>query len=136
MEKTLVIVKPDGVERKLIGEIVSRYEKKGFYLLGAKMICASRETLEKHYEEHSGKPFFGELIEYMIQGPLMAMVIEGENAIDVIRLMNGHKDPRQALPGTIRGDYAHSITKNIIHASDSLDSAMREIKIWFPELSL
>ncbi|AOT71369.1 nucleoside-diphosphate kinase [Geosporobacter ferrireducens] len=135
MEKSLIIIKPDGVERKLIGEIIGRYEKKGFRIIAAKMLHPERSILEMHYAEHIDKPYFAELIRYMAEGYLMVMAIEGENVIEIIRLMNGHKDPKQALPGTIRGDFAHSITKNIIHASDSPKTAAREIQIWFPELT-
>ncbi|SHK22473.1 nucleoside diphosphate kinase [Geosporobacter subterraneus DSM 17957] len=134
MEKTLVIIKPDGVDRKLVGEIIGRYERKGFRIIAAKMLSAERITLADHYEEHIGRPYFEELISYMVEGRLMVMAVEGENAIEIVRMMNGHKDPKQALPGTIRGDFAHSITKNIIHASDSKETAEREIRIWFPEL--
>lgn len=134
MEKTLVIIKPDGVDRKLVGEIIRRYERKGFRIIAAKMLSAERITLADHYEEHIGRPYFEELISYMVEGRLMVMAVEGENAIEIVRMMNGHKDPKQALPGTIRGDFAHSITKNIVHASDSKETAEREIRIWFPEL--
>lgn len=135
MEKSLVIIKPDGVERKLIGEIIGRYERKGFHVTAAKILHPERSILEMHYAEHKHKSYFEELIRYMAGGYVMSMVIEGENVIEMIRLINGHKDPKQALPGTIRGDFAHSITKNIVHASDSPETAAMEIKIWFPELN-
>ncbi|KPU27714.1 nucleoside diphosphate kinase [Caloranaerobacter sp. TR13] len=131
MERTLVIIKPDGVKRGLIGEIISRYERKGFKILDAKLIRADRKILEQHYAEHKGKDFFEKLVAYMMEGPVMVMIIEGEDAIEIIRNMNGHKDPKKALPGTIRGDYANSVTKNIVHASDSIEAAIREINIWF-----
>lgn len=131
MEKTLVIIKPDGVKRGLIGEIISRYERKGFKILDAKLIRADRKTLEEHYAEHKGKDYFEKLVGYMMEGPVMVMIIEGEDVIEIIRNMNGHKDPKKALPGTIRGDYANSVTKNIVHASDSIEAAEREINIWF-----
>lgn len=131
MEKTLVIIKPDGVKRGLIGEIISRYERKGFKILDAKLIRADRKILEEHYSEHKGKDYFEKLVAYMMEGPVMVMIIEGEDVVEVIRNMNGHKDPKKALPGTIRGDYANSVTKNIVHASDSMESAEREINIWF-----
>jgi len=135
MERTLIIIKPDGIQRKLIGEIISRYEKKGFKITAGKLMKADKATVENHYDEHKGKGFFLELVDYILEDSIMVMVIEGEKVIEIVRNMNGHKDPAQAMPGTIRGDYANSITKNIIHASDSVDSAEREIGIWFPELN-
>lgn len=132
MQKSFVMIKPDGVSRGLIGEIIGRIEKKGFKIIEAKLINADLDTAKSHYEEHKDKPFFNELIEFIIEGKVMAIVVEGEEVISIIRLMVGDKDPKIAQPGTIRGDFAHSTTKNIIHASDSLDSSTREIKIWFP----
>lgn len=134
MERTLVIIKPDGVARQLIGEIINRYEKKGFKLLAAKLIEADPLLLENHYAEHKGRPYFQELIDYMSEGPIMVMSWSGSSIIEVIRLMNGDKNPTKAIPGTIRGDFAHDLTKNIVHASDSPETAEREISIWFPEL--
>ncbi|EOD01564.1 nucleoside-diphosphate kinase [Caldisalinibacter kiritimatiensis] len=133
MEKTLVIIKPDGVERGLVGEIISRYEKKGLKIGAAKLLIADEEILSRHYQEHKGKDYYNKLINYMTEGPIMAMVLEGENVIKIVRNMNGHKDPSIARPGTIRGDFSYSLTRNIVHASDSEDSSKREIKIWFPE---
>lgn len=134
MQKSLVIIKPDGVKRGLIGEIINRYERKGFSLVAAKLVKVDRQVLERHYEEHKGKDFFEELISYMTEGPIMVIILEGKNVVEIIRTINGHKDPKKALPGTIRGDFAYSITRNIVHASDSEETAKREIKIWFPEL--
>lgn len=134
MERTLVIIKPDGVKRGLIGNVITRYEKKGFKIIAGKLMMAKRETVEKHYEEHYGKGFYDELINYFLEGMIFVMVVESENAIEIVRNIHGHKDPRKALPGTIRGDYANSTTRNIVHASDCQASAKREISIWFPEL--
>ncbi|MTI67334.1 MAG: nucleoside-diphosphate kinase [Firmicutes bacterium] len=131
MEKTLVIIKPDGVKRKLMGEIIKRYENKGFNIINAKLIKADKKTVKKHYEEHKNKDFFKELVDYILEDFIFVMIIEGENAINIVRTINGHKDPLKALPGTIRGDFANSLTRNIIHASDSKESSEREIKIWF-----
>lgn len=131
MEKTLVIIKPDGVMRGLIGEVISRYERKGLKIIKCKMMDADRATLEKHYIEHREKPFYEELISYMMQGSILAMVVEGNNAIKLVRNINGKTNPVEAEPGTIRGDFANTMTENIVHASDSLESAEREISIWF-----
>ncbi|AEM78298.1 nucleoside-diphosphate kinase [Thermoanaerobacter wiegelii] len=135
METTLAIVKPDGVKRGLIGEILKRYENKGLRLKAAKVITPTIELLEKHYEEHKGKPYYKPLIQYMSSGPVFAMVLEGENAVKIVRLLNGATKVEEALPGTIRGDFASSTTFNIIHGSDSIESAKREIALWFPELT-
>lgn len=131
MERTLVIVKPDGVKRGLIGEVISRYERKGLKIVECKMLHADRPTLEKHYIEHKVKPFYEELISYMMQGSVLAMIVEGNNAIKIVRNINGKTNPAEAEPGSIRGDYANTMTENIVHASDSLESAEREISIWF-----
>lgn len=131
MEKTLVIIKPDGIERGLMGEIISRYEKKGLEITDCKMIKADRETLEKHYIEHKGKSFYEELISYMTRSNVLVMIIEGNNAIQIIRKLHGKTNPLDSEIGTIRGDFANSVTENIVHASDSKDSAKREISIWF-----
>ncbi len=131
MQKSFVMIKSDGVKRGLVGEIVGRFERKGYSIIEASLMSPDRSLVEEHYAEHKEKPFFGELVDYILEGPVMAMVVEGENVIEVIRLMVGDKDPKNATPGTIRGDFANSLTKNIIHASDSVESAEREIKIWF-----
>lgn len=131
MEKTFIMIKPDGVERGLIGEIIKRIEDKGFKIIEAKLMTPEREVVENHYEEHNEKPFFNELVEFIIHGKVMAMVVEGEESIRSMRNIIGDKDPTLALPGTIRGDFSYSTTENIIHGSDSEESADREISIWF-----
>lgn len=131
MEETFVMIKPDGVERGLVGEIISRIENKGLKLLQIKLLVASSSILENHYVEHRDKPFFQTLVDSMKDKPVLAMVVEGENSIKLMRIMVGDKDPLCASPGTIRGDFALETTKNLIHASDSKESAEREIKIWF-----
>lgn len=131
MEETFVMIKPDGVGRGLVGEIISRIENKGLKLLQIKLLVASSSILENHYVEHRDKPFFQTLVDSMKDKPVLAMVVEGENSIKLMRIMVGDKDPLCASPGTIRGDFALETTKNLIHASDSKESAEREIKIWF-----
>ncbi|WP_019122451.1 nucleoside-diphosphate kinase [Brevibacillus massiliensis] len=133
MEKTFIMVKPDGVQRNLIGEIVSRFEAKGFTLVGAKLMQVSRELAEKHYAEHKERPFFGELVDFITSGPVFAMVWQGNNVISTARNMMGKTNPADAAPGTIRGDFAVSVGMNIIHGSDSPESAAREIGLWFSE---
>ena len=134
MQKTLIVVKPDGVERGLTGEILARFERRGFKLVAAKMITVSRELAEKHYEEHSAKPFFPGLVEFITSTPVVAMVLEGQNAIPLSRQMIGATDPLNATSGTIRGDFTLDKQMNLIHGSDSPESAERELKLWFPEL--
>ncbi len=131
MEKTFLMVKPDGVQRNLVGEIVARFEKKGFKLIGAKLMVITSEMAEKHYGEHAGKPFFGELVEFITSGPVFAMAWEGDNVVNVARLMMGATKPAESAPGTIRGDFAVYMGKNIIHGSDSVESAERELGIFF-----
>ncbi|MFA5576463.1 MAG: nucleoside-diphosphate kinase [Tissierellaceae bacterium] len=131
MEKTFIMIKPDGVERGLVGEIIARIERKGFKITRAKLLAVSKELAEDHYIEHREKPFFGELIDYILEGKVMAMEVEGDSSIEIMRLIIGHRDPKLAQAGTIRGDFAHSLTKNIIHGSDSVESAERELKLWF-----
>ncbi|MCF6463626.1 nucleoside-diphosphate kinase [Clostridium sp. Cult1] len=131
MEKTFIMIKTDGVKRGLIGEIIGRIEKKGFKITKAKLFQPSKELVEEHYIEHKEKPFFEELIEYLTKGPVMAMEVEGESVIEIMRIMIGDKDPKMAQPGTIRGDFAYSLTQNIVHGSDSIKSAERELKLWF-----
>lgn len=133
MERTFAMVKPDGVKRGLIGEIIKRYENKGLRLISAKVITPSIDILEKHYEEHKGKPFYNNLINYMSSGPVFAMILEGENAVKIVRILNGATKVEEAMPGTIRGDFCTSTTYNVVHGSDSIDSANREISLWFPE---
>ncbi|GAB6933062.1 nucleoside-diphosphate kinase [Calditerricola satsumensis] len=133
MQRTFLMVKPDGVQRNLIGEIVSRFERKGFQLVAAKLMMVSRELAEKHYAEHKDKPFFEELVNFLTSGPVFAMVWQGENIIEVARAMMGKTNPAEAAPGTIRGDFGVSIGMNVIHGSDSPESAEREIALWFDE---
>ncbi|MBP2072769.1 MAG: nucleoside-diphosphate kinase [Thermoanaerobacterium sp.] len=133
MEKTFAMVKPDGVKRGLIGEILKRYENKGLNLVAAKVISPSLDLLQKHYEEHKDKPFYDDLIRYMSSGPVFAMVLEGDNAVKMVRLLNGPTKIEDAQPGTIRGDFCTNTTFNIVHGSDSVESAKREILLWFPE---
>ncbi|MGV3488083.1 MAG: nucleoside-diphosphate kinase [Tuberibacillus sp.] len=136
MERTFLMVKPDGVQRNLIGEIVSRFEKKGFKLVGAKLMSISQELAEKHYAEHKERPFFGDLVSFITSSPVFAMVWEGENVIATARNMMGKTNPVEAGPGTIRGDYGVQVSQNIIHGSDSLESAVREINLFFNESEL
>lgn len=131
MEKTFIMIKPDGVQRNLIGEIVSRFEQKGFTLVGGKLMSVSRELAEQHYAEHKERPFFGELVDFITSGPVFAMVWQGNNVITTARNMMGKTNPVDAAPGTIRGDFAVSVGMNIIHGSDSPESAEREIGLWF-----
>lgn len=136
MEKTFLMVKPDGVQRNLIGEIVQRFEKKGFKLAGAKLMQISNELAEEHYGEHKERPFFGELVEFITSGPVFAMVWEGENVIATARNMMGKTNPLEAAPSTVRGDFGITVGKNIIHGSDSPESAEREINLFFDEKEL
>jgi len=131
MERTFLMVKPDAVQRGLMGEIISRLECKGLKPVAMKFMTIPRETAELHYGEHKGKPFYEGLIDYIISGPVLAMVWEGENAISVCRQMMGKTDPKDAVPGTIRGDLAVDMGRNVIHGSDSPESAEREISIFF-----
>ncbi len=131
MERTYLMVKPDGVQRGLCGEIVSRFERKGLKLVAMKLMVIPKETAELHYGEHKGKKFYDSLISYITSGPVLAMVWEGENAVSICRNMMGKTNPAESAPGTIRGDYAMVTGLNIIHGSDSVESAEREIKIFF-----
>jgi nucleoside-diphosphate kinase len=131
MERTYVMVKPDGVQRSLVGEIINRFEKKGLQLVGLKLMQIPQETAAKHYGEHKEKPFYGELIDFITSGPVVAMVWEGLNAVSVARTMMGKTNPAEAAPGTIRGDFAVFMGNNVVHGSDSTESAEREINIFF-----
>lgn len=131
MEKTFSMIKSDGVARGLMGEIMRRIERKGFKITKAQLMSPTRELVESHYEEHKGKNFFDELVSYILEGPVMAMEIQGEDAIAVMRSIMGDKDPLKAIPGTIRGDYANTVTRNLIHGSDSPERAERELNLWF-----
>lgn len=136
MERTYLMLKPDGVQRNLVGEIISRFEKRGFKIVGLKMIRISRELAEKHYGEHVGKPFFEPLVGFITSGPVVAMVIEGKDAVSAAREMMGATNPLKAAPGTIRGSYGIDIGRNVIHGSDSKESAEREISLFFKEEEL
>ena len=135
MERTLVICKPDAVERGLIGEVVSRIERRGLRLVAAELRTISKEVAEVHYAEHQGKPFFEGLVAFITRSPVMLLVVEGPDGVHrVIRTMMGATDPAQAAPGTVRGDLAIEMGENVIHGSDSPESATREIEIFFPGL--
>lgn len=136
MERTYVMVKPDGVQRNLIGNIVSRFEQKGYTLAAAKLVTLSKETAETHYSEHRERPFFGELVSFITSGPVFAMVWEGEGVIKAARQLIGATNPSEAAPGTIRGDLAVNVGMNVVHGSDSPESAEREIAIFFKEEEL
>ena len=131
MERTYLMVKPDGVQRGICGEIVSRFEKKGLKLVAMKLMVIPKEVAENHYGEHKDKPFFPSLINYITSGPVLAMVWEGESAVSVCRNMMGKTNPKESAPGTIRGDFGMQTGMNIIHGSDSVESAEREISIFF-----
>ena len=134
-EKTLVLVKPDGVQRGLIGEIVGRIERKGLRIAALEMRTLDRSTAEQHYGEHEGKPFFGELVDFITRGPAMLCVFEGpEDTWKVVRTLMGATNPKEAAPGTIRGDFGILMTENLVHGSDGPESAQREIGIFFPSL--
>ena len=134
MDRTLVICKPDAVERGLVGEIIDRLERKGLRLAGVELRTLDAETLSRHYEEHVDKHFYGELVTFMSRGPVVAMIVEGpSDTFAVVRALMGATDPTQAAPGTIRGDYGLLVTENLVHGSDATESAEREIGIFFPE---
>jgi nucleoside-diphosphate kinase len=130
-ERTLVLVKPDALERKLAGEILARFERRGLEIVGAKLVQVSRDLAEKHYAEHTEKPFFGELVEFITSAPTLALVLEGESAIQVVRTTMGATNPVDSAPGTVRGDFALAMPNNLVHGSDSPESAEREIGLWF-----
>lgn len=131
MERTYLMVKPDGVQRGFVGEIISRFEKKGLKIVGLKLLQITRQVAEKHYGEHKDKPFFGSLVDYITSGPVVAMVLEGKDAVSTARDMMGATNPLKAAPGTIRATYGMDLGRNIIHGSDSPESADREIAIFF-----
>jgi nucleoside-diphosphate kinase len=140
VERTLVLVKPDGVRRNLIGEVISRIESKGYSIVALRMMSADRAMLETHYAEHLGKPFFEPLVEFMLSGPIVAMIAEGNRVIEGFRSLAGATDPTVAAPGTIRGDLARDqgtkVVQNLVHGSDSVESAKREIDIFFAGLTI
>ncbi|KAG7504823.1 nucleoside diphosphate kinase 3 isoform X2 [Solea senegalensis] len=135
-ERTFIAIKPDGVQRRLVGQIVQRFEKKGFKLVGMKLIQATEGLLKEHYTELRSKPFFSGLISYMSSGPVVAMVWQGLDVVKMARKMLGETNPADSLPGTIRGDYCVEVGRNVIHGSDSVESAQREISLWFRENEL
>ena len=136
LERTLVLVKPDGVQRLLVGRILARYEERGLRLVGLKLMQTSRDLAERHYAVHRERPFFGGLVEFITSAPLVAAVLEGPNAIAIVRAMNGATRPHEAAPGTIRGDFALETAQNLVHASDSPENASSEVALWFTEAEL
>jgi nucleoside-diphosphate kinase len=136
VERTLVLVKPDAMRRALAGEIIARLERRGLELRAARLLTVDRSLAEEHYAEHTEKPFFGELVEFITSGPTLAVIVEGEGAIKVVRTTMGATNPADAGPGTIRGDLSLSMPDNLVHGSDSPESAEREIRLWFPDVDL
>jgi nucleoside-diphosphate kinase len=134
MERTLILVKPDAFARNLAGEIIGRFERKGLRLAALNQMAISRELAERHYGEHAGKGFYEELVQFITSGPLVAMVLEGEQAVQAARQVIGATNPLEASPGSIRGDYAISVGQNMVHGSDSVESAAREVSLFFPDL--
>ncbi|HEX3318479.1 MAG TPA: nucleoside-diphosphate kinase [Solirubrobacteraceae bacterium] len=133
MERTLILVKPDAFERGLSGEIVARFERKGLAIAAARHMTVDEELAIQHYAEHEGKAFFGELVDFITSGPLLALVFEGDDAVAAARQVIGATDPLEAAPGSIRGDYAREVGKNLVHGSDSAESGERESKLFFPQ---
>jgi nucleoside-diphosphate kinase len=133
VEQTLILAKPDAVRRSLAGEIVARFERRGFHLRAARLLTVDRALAEEHYAEHEAKPFFGELVEFITSGSTLAFVLEGEGVIATARTTIGATNPADAEPGSIRGDYAAAMPDNLVHGSDSPESAAREIALWFPD---
>ena len=134
MDRTLILVKPDAFARNLTGEIIARFERKGLRLVALKHMTASQALAEQHYAEHAERPFFGELVEFITSGPLVAVVVEGHRVIEAWRTMMGVTDPVNSAPGSLRGDYALVLTENLVHGSDSPESAAREVALFFPRL--
>jgi nucleoside-diphosphate kinase len=132
-ERTLVLVKPDGVQRLLVGRILARYEDRGLKIVGLKLVRVDRDFAERHYAVHRGKPFFAGLVEFITSAPLVAVALEGPDAVAVVRTMNGATSPVQAAPGTIRGDLALETAQNLVHASDSVETAEAELRLWFAD---
>jgi nucleoside-diphosphate kinase len=133
VERTLILIKPDAVERALAGEILARFERRGFVMRAARLLRVERDLAQEHYAEHTEKPFFGELVDFITSAPTLALVLEGEGAIEVARTTIGATNPANATPGSIRGDLALAMPNNIVHGSDSPESAEREIALWFPD---
>lgn len=134
-ERTLVLVKPDGVRRKLVGEVIRRLEAKTLDIVAMRMLTVDDALAREHYGEHVDKPFFGELVAFITSGPVVAMAVEGEDAVSVVRTMMGVTDPKKAAPGTLRGDFGLAITENLVHGSDAVTSAERELKLFFPDIA-
>ena len=135
-ERTLVLIKPDGVQRLLVGRILERYESRGLKLVGLKLVRVDRALAERHYDVHRARPFFGSLVDFMTSAPLVALALEGPDAIAVVRTINGATRPNQATPGTIRGDFALETAQNLVHASDSPENAAAELALWFAPTEL
>jgi nucleoside-diphosphate kinase len=135
-ERTLVLIKPDGVQRQLVGRIIDRYEERGLKVAGLKLVQVDRDHAERHYAVHRGKPFFEGLVEFITSGPLVALALDGPNAIAVVRAINGATRPHEAAPGTIRGDFALETAQNIVHASDGPQTAAFEVDLWFDAAEL
>ena len=135
MDRSLILIKPDAFTRNLTGEIIARFERKGLRLQALKLMTMSRDLAERHYEEHAGKSFFGELVEFITSGPLVAMVVAGERAVEAARQVIGATDPLKADASSIRGEYAIAVGQNMVHGSDSPESAAREVALFFPDLS-
>lgn len=136
MEKCLVLIKPDAVEKNIIGKIINAYEEQGLKIIALKMEKVDKSLAELHYAEHKGKSFYDELIEFITRGPLCALIVEGNSCIERVRSINGSTDPKKQKEGTIRKKYAKNMTENCVHASDSLESSKKEIKIWFPNFNI
>lgn len=134
-ERTLVLVKPDGVRRGLVGEVISRLERKGLVLAALELRTLDRATAEQHYAEHADKPFYGELVEFITSGPVVALAVQGPRVVEAVRALMGVTDPVRSAPGSLRGDYALEIGQNLVHGSDSAESAAREVALFFPALS-
>jgi nucleoside-diphosphate kinase len=134
LDRTLILVKPDAFAASLTGEIVSRFERKGLRIVAMQAMTLERDHAERHYAEHAERPFFGELVSFITSGPLVAMVLEGEHAVRAARQVIGATDPLEAAPGSIRGDFALEVGRNLVHGSDSAESAAREVALFFPEL--
>ena len=133
VERTLVLIKPDAMSRRLAGEIISRLEQRGLALRAARLVEVDADLAERHYAEHAEKPFFGELVDFITSGSTLALVVEGESAVSVVRTTIGATNPVDAAPGTIRGDLALAMPDNLVHGSDSPESAQREVELWFPD---
>ncbi|MAE18967.1 nucleoside-diphosphate kinase [Candidatus Poribacteria bacterium] len=131
MEKTLVLIKPNGVQRGLVGQVLHRYERKGLKMTGLKLLHLSAEKAAQLYALHQGKPFYQSLVDFMTSDPLVAVCLEGQNTIEIVRLINGATNPAESQPGTIRGDFSNHLTENVVHASDSVENATRELQILF-----